>query len=90
MTRLGEYPRRIVTAAERVGVRFYFDPKLIDIRQVKGYGLWSQEGDSRVWKKIGAASPDSQPLAIEPARGSTRCEHPSLARRRREAGAGSE
>ena len=69
MTRLGEYPRRIVTAAERVGVRFYFDPKLIDIRQVKGYGLWSQEGDSRVWKKIGAASPDSQPLAIDPGEG---------------------
>ncbi len=69
MTRLGQYPRRIVTSAERVPVRFYFDPQIVDLTKVKAYALWSLEKATRTWRKIGTASPDALPLEIQPDEG---------------------
>ncbi|MBI4601118.1 MAG: hypothetical protein HY721_04070 [Planctomycetes bacterium] len=69
MTRLGTYPRRLVTALEKVPVRCYFDPELVDLRRVKGTSIWALEEGSTTWRKVGTASPEAQPLELEPAEG---------------------
>lgn len=69
MTRLGQYPKRFVTGADTVGVRFYFDPQLVDLTRVTGYSLWEIDGPTKTWRKIGTASPGALPLEIQPEEG---------------------
>ncbi len=69
MTRLGQYPKRLVTSADSVAVKFYFDPQLVDLTQITGYHLWSLDGATRTWRKIGAASTNAPQLHIQPTEG---------------------
>ncbi|HVR73533.1 MAG TPA: tetratricopeptide repeat protein [Planctomycetota bacterium] len=69
MTRLGQSPRRFVTSAEKVPIRFYFDPQTVDLTKVKGYALWSLDPGTSAWRKIGTASPESLPFDLEPEEG---------------------
>lgn len=69
MTRLGQSPRRFVTSAEKVPIRFYFDPQTVDLAKVKGYALWTLDPGTSGWRKIGTASPESLPFDLEPEEG---------------------
>ena len=65
MTRLGPNPVRKVTSAERLPVSLYFDPELVDVKEVTKYSLWCLEEPAGSWKRIRTASPQELPLEME-------------------------
>jgi Flp pilus assembly protein TadD len=69
MTRLGQYPKRLVTAAERVLVRCYFDPELVDLTRVRSYSLWRQDEPGGAWTRVAAASAGALPFELTPGEG---------------------
>lgn len=69
MSRLGTFPRRLVTSGDRVSVRFFFDPQLVDVRKADRYALWRLDPSLRIWKRLGSVKADGTPLVIEPEEG---------------------
>src|SRR2546426_4044582 len=69
MTRLGQSPRRVVTSKDRIPIRIYFDPVLVDVTKAKAFTLWSLERETLTWKKMGTADVESMPLVITPPEG---------------------
>jgi len=65
MTRLGPNPVRKVTAAERLPVGVYFDPELVDVKEVTKYSLWRLQEPAGTWKRIRTTSPEELPVEIE-------------------------
>jgi tetratricopeptide (TPR) repeat protein len=69
MTRLGASPRRIVTSAEKVPIRFYFDPAFVDVAKAKSFTLWGLDRETSTWKNMGTVPAERMPLVLTPPEG---------------------
>lgn len=69
MSRLGTYPTRVVTRAEKIPVTFVFDPELVDVRKAERFSLWRFDPNGAGWERVATVPVGSGPYVLEPEEG---------------------